>query len=134
MGGFRATWLGRTTWLGLGLFLCAMPAGTRAQDMADAERQFRQACSACHAALAGAPNRQGPNLHDAFGRHAGTLEGFSYSNALKASGLVWDEATLDSWLTDSQKMQPGTLMAYRQRDPVKRQLVISYLKNLTGPN
>ena len=44
--------------------------------------------------------------------------------------LTWNEENLDRWITNAQKMVPGAVMMYRQADPEKRKLVISYLKTL----
>jgi cytochrome c len=101
-----------------------------AQEVSPEKRQFLNACGTCHAAEPSAPHRQGPNLFGIMGKPAASLDGFKYSDALKASGLTWDEATLDKWLTDAQAAQPGTTMLYRQANPERRQLVISYLKSL----
>ena len=66
-----------------------------------------------------------------FGRKAGSLPGFDYSTAMKASGKVWDEAALDSFLTSPMAAVPGTRMTYMgQSDPAKRKAVIEYLKTL----
>ncbi|HET6160727.1 MAG TPA: cytochrome c, partial [Dongiaceae bacterium] len=84
----------------------------------------------CHVAAAQAEPRQGPNLFGVVGRTAGTLPGFTYSAAFAAGdkGIVWDESTLDRWLTNPQSVIPGAVMLYKQADPDKRRLVIEYLK------
>jgi cytochrome c len=105
------------------------PATGHADDEA-ARRQFLTSCGTCHTVDPGAPNRQGPNLAGVLGRRAGTIDGFKYSSALTESRLVWDEATLDRWIEDAQAMLAGTSMLYRQRDPDKRQAIISYLKSI----
>ena len=71
----------------------------------------------------------GPNLSGIFGRPAGTVEGFRYSNAFrkKAAGLVWDEPTLDLWLTDSQRMIRGSYMFLKVAQPARGK-IIAYLK------
>lgn len=112
-----------TTWLS---------ATASADDLTPAKAQFENSCGACHTAELGAPNRQGPNLFDRFGKPAGTLKGFNYSEALRTSGFIWDEATLDRWITDAQAMRPDVVMPYRQADPAKRRLIIDYLRSLPG--
>jgi cytochrome c len=102
-------------------------------DLAKARQLFVSACGTCHTAEKGAPNRQGPNIYDIVGKPAAAKDGFKYSDAMKSSGFVWDEATLDRWIEDAQLMRPGTIMAYRQRDPDRRKLVIAYLKSLAEP-
>jgi cytochrome c len=102
-------------------------------DLAKARQQFLNSCGVCHTAEKGGANRQGPNLHDIVGKAAAERPDFKFSEPLKSSGLVWDEATLDRWIEDAQAMRPGTIMAYRQRDPERRQLIIAYLKSLSEP-
>jgi cytochrome c len=92
--------------------------------------QFLTSCGTCHSTEPGAPPRQGPNLFGVYGRKAGTLEGFKYSDALKSGDWVWDEEHLDKWIENAQAMRPGVVMPYRQADPAKRAKVIEYLKSL----
>ena len=110
--------------------LPALTAVAVADDLSAAEAQFKKSCGTCHVAEAGAGPRQGPNLFGVVGRAAGSVEGFNYSPAFVAgkSGIVWDEQTLDQWLTDPQSVIPGAVMPYKQADPDKRKLVIEYLK------
>jgi cytochrome c len=76
----------------------ALPLAAAADaDLAAGERVFRSQCMGCHAIEEGR-NRAGPTLHGLFGREAGTLEGFDYSDAMREAGIVWSEETLDaSW-------------------------------------
>lgn len=116
--------------LGLIGLLPALTAVAVADDLSAAEAQFKKSCGTCHVAEAGAGPRQGPNLFGVVGRAAGSVEGFNYSPAFVAakSGIVWDEQTLDRWLTDPQAVIPGAVMPYKQADPDKRRLVIEYLE------
>jgi cytochrome c len=68
-------------------------------------------CTACHSLQAG-QHMTGPSLHGLRGRRAGTVEGFSFSPALRDSGIVWGEATLDSFLQSPQTFIPGTVMPF----------------------
>ena len=87
-------------------------------------------CAACHAVVAG-QNGVGPSLAGVVGRKAGSMAGFSYSEAMKNSGKIWDEATLDNFLISPMAAVPGTRMSYMgQSDPAKRKAVIDYLKTL----
>lgn len=87
-------------------------------------------CRACHATEPG-KHIFGPSLAGVAGRKAGSLADFSYSDALKASGLTWNEATLDGWLTSPQKAVPGTRMPFAGiRDPETRREVVAYLLTL----
>ena len=87
-------------------------------------------CAACHSVAPGM-NGVGPSLAGVFGRKAGSVSGFAYSDANKASGLTWDEKTLDTYLTNPMKMVPGTKMTFAGLpDPAQRKAVIDYLKTL----
>jgi cytochrome c len=87
-------------------------------------------CAVCHAVEPG-KNGVGPSLAGVFGRKAGTVAGYAYSDANKNSGLTWDEATLDEYLTAPAKKVPGTKMTFAgYPDAAKRKEVIEYLKTL----
>lgn len=84
-------------------------------------------CRSCHAVEPGR-NMIGPSLHDIVGKPAAAIPGYAYSKALKSSGLVWDEKTLDAWLENPTKLVPGNKMVFvGQRDPAKRKAIIDYL-------
>ena len=113
------------------VFFGAISSACAAAPESDAGKaQFVKSCGVCHATDPGAPPRKGPNLSGVFGRKAGSQPAFAYSAALGASGVVWDEATLERWLTDARSVVPGSTMPYRQADPDKRKLIIDYLKTL----
>lgn len=87
-------------------------------------------CAACHAVVPG-KHGIGPSLAGIYGTKAGEVAGYTFSPALKASGLIWDDATLDKWLAGPMRMVPGTKMTYAgQSDPAKRAELIAYLKAL----
>ncbi len=84
---------------------------------ADAQRgnALYQECKRCHQAGSGAKHRIGPHLNDLFGRRAGSLRDFLYSSAMKkagAGGLIWTEATLDTFLANPRAMVPHSRMSY----------------------
>ena len=84
-----------------------------------------QGCMDCHSID---KDDVGPRHRGVVGRKAGSIAGFAYSKALKNSGLVWDEATLDRWLTNPSELVPGTLMFYEVEKPQDRSDIIAYLK------
>ena len=92
--------------------LLALAAGAKvaaAQDVAAGARVFKQ-CIACHAAGPGAKNKVGPELNGLFGRHSGSVVGFSYSEANKYSGIVWDEEVFRDYIRNPRAKIPGTKM------------------------
>jgi len=90
------------------------------------------ACLACHKLAAGEGTLVGPNLHGVFGRPAGSLPGFEFSAALKASGLVWTPVSLEAWLSDPSGFVEGTTMAFTgYRSPEDRRDLIAYLLRAT---
>ena len=111
--------------------LLAAPAGVLAAgDAKQGQRVFNK-CKACHA-LAEGQRRIGPTLYGMFGRKAGTLEGFSFSSAMKDSGVVWDEKTLDEYLAKPREFMPGTRMAFPGMPrKEERDDLIAYLKEAT---
>jgi cytochrome c len=97
---------------------------------ADAKPAAYAQCAACHSVEPG-KHGIGPSLHGVYGTKAGDIPGYAFSDKLKASGLTWDDATLDQWLAGPMKMVPGTKMTYAgMSDPAKRAEIIAYLKTL----
>jgi len=100
-------------------------------DEARGERLFNQQCKACHTLDQGGHNLVGPNLHGLFGRKAGSAA-YQYSDAMKKSGIVWDEATLAGYLKDPKGKVPGTKMTYiGLRQEQQQQDVITFLTKAT---
>jgi cytochrome c2 len=105
------------------------PTATATQAAATPPTVFSQ-CAACHSTERG-EHGIGPSLAGVFGRRAGTAAGFEFSQAMKDSGLTWNQANLDRYLTDPRGVVPGTMMAYAGvKDAAQRQAVINYLKTL----
>jgi cytochrome c len=72
-----------------------------------------------------------PGLGGVVGRRAGSVDGFAYSDAMKAAGrrgLVWDEAALDRYLADPEAFVPGTDMPYQGGSAAERAAVIAWLR------
>ncbi|HEY1961604.1 MAG TPA: cytochrome c family protein [Rhizomicrobium sp.] len=101
--------------------------GANAADAKNGQGVFTR-CMACHTDKKGAPNGVGPNLFGVVGRKAGSMADFSYSPALKNSGIVWTNQKLDAWIENPLKMVPGTRMAFAGiSDPKQRADLIAYL-------
>lgn len=99
-----------------------------AQDAASGEKIFNQ-CRACHQVGETAKNTVGPVLNGLIGRKAASHEGYSYSTAMKNSGLTWDEATFADYIKDPKAKVPGTKMVYAGlKDPTKVADLTAYLK------
>ena len=86
-------------------------------------------CSGCHALDR---DMEGPRLAGVYGRRAAAVQSFSYSYALKKSGIVWDRETLDKWLTDPERLVPGNDMAFRLEREDERRQIIDFLKQNSG--
>jgi cytochrome c len=89
----------------------SLAAPAQAQDAAAGERVFA-VCRACHQVGENAKNLVGPTLNGLFGRKAGTVPGFNYSEANRDSGIVWDDATFAAYIRDPRGRIPGTKMVF----------------------
>ncbi|SDG74812.1 c-type cytochrome [Bosea robiniae] len=108
--------------------LAAAVQPARAQDAAAGEKVFAQ-CRACHQVGEAAKNLVGPALNGVIGQKAGAHEGYSYSAAMKASGLVWDEATFAEYIQNPRAKVAGTKMIYAGLKDEKRVAdLLAYLK------
>lgn len=111
----------------VGLLAVGPSSVVRADDAAVGARQFNK-CRACHTLEPG-KTRIGPSLHGVIGRRSGTLEGFTYSQAMRQADVVWDDATLEAFLADPRAFVPGTKMTFPGlASEADRKAVIAYLK------
>ena len=109
------------------LFIAAGFGQGYAQDVTAGEKVFVQ-CKACHQAGDKAKNGVGPVLNGLFGRKAGSVEGFIYSDGNKSSGVTWDEATFAEYIKDPRAKIPGTKMVFAGvKDEQKIKDLIAYL-------
>lgn len=94
-----------------GAVMIASAGGAFAQDLAAGEQSFKK-CLPCHSVGADAKNKVGPVLNGLEGRKSGTVEGYSYTDANKNSGIIWDEATFREYIKDPRAKIPGTKMVF----------------------
>ena len=94
-------------------------------DAARGKLVFEKRCTGCHA-IEG--DREGPRLGGVFGRKAGSVAGFDYSTGLKNSGVTWNEATLERWLSDPDAMVPDTKMDFHVPKAQERTDLIAYFQ------
>lgn len=105
-----------------------LPAAAQAQDAAAGERTFAQ-CRTCHQIGETAKNGVGPQLNGLFGRKAGSVPGYSYSNAYKALDKVWSEENFTVYIKDPRGVTPGTKMVYPGlKDEAAIKNLIAFLK------
>jgi cytochrome c len=110
--------------------LAIQPAS--AQDAAAGEKVFVK-CKACHQIGETARNAVGPNLNGLIGRHSGSVEGYSYSDANKNSGLTWDEATFREYIKNPRAKVPGTKMVFAGiQNDTEIDNLIAYLKEFSA--
>ncbi len=104
------------------------------EEMGNGERQFVRKCAVCHTLTPDSGRRAGPTLFGIFGRPAGSLAGYRYSEALAGSGLVWTAETIDRLFADGpDRVTPGSKMpVQRIAKPEDRADLIAYLRAETG--
>jgi cytochrome c len=113
---------------GVALLAAVAPAAMAAGDAARGAKLFGQ-CVACHSVQPG-EHQTGPSLAHVWNDKAATVESFMrYSDALRRSGITWNEAALDKWLADPARLVPGTTMTFPGiQDSQGRQDLIAYLE------
>jgi cytochrome c len=111
--------------IGFALF----PQASKAADDNHGEVIFEKRCTGCHSMN---QDKEGPRLQGVFGRHAGSVPTFKYSDALKGATITWDEESLDKWLKDPESLAPNNDMAFQVSDEKERSDIIAYLKRTSG--
>jgi cytochrome c len=101
----------------------------RAQTTESGKALFEKRCGGCHALDR---DKQGPRLQGVYGRVAGSVASFQYSDALKKSKITWTAQTLDKWLADTEKLVPDNEMTFHVEKPEERGEIIAYLKQSSG--
>ena len=113
-----------------GAITVGIVAQPQAQDAANGEHLFRIDCSVCHGPQPGR-NLIGPSLFKVINRHSGEIADYRYSDANRQSGLTWNVATLDRYLTAPRELVPGTKMTFPGvKDAKQRADLIAYLATL----
>jgi len=112
--------------LAIALFATAANAG----DAANGKIVFGR-CAICHTVQKGGPNGLGPNLSGVAGRKAASLRNFTFSSALKNSGINWTPDKLKAWVSAPARLVPGTKMAFAGiANPKQVDDVVAYLATL----
>ena len=93
------------------LSLWLLPRSAASAD-ADAGKTVFNRCKICHTVEAGGRNAVGPNLHGVFGRKAGSADNFTFSEAMKNTGIVWDDDTMTKYLRSPREVVPEGKMAF----------------------
>ena len=111
--------------------LLSAPFASAEGDVAKGEKIFRK-CAACHTITADGPKKPGPNLHNIVGRKVGSLEGFAYSDAMKAGGEAgdtWTDAHLKEFLADPKALYKGHKMTFPGlKKEAEQNDVVAYLR------
>lgn len=107
--------------------MVAVPTAASAQDPEAGKNVFKK-CAPCHAVGPGAKNKVGPHLNGVIGRAAGSLEGFKYSDAMKDSGITWDQGTFVEYIADPKTTIPGNKMIFSGvKDEIDRDDLFAYV-------
>jgi cytochrome c len=116
---------------GFGMLLIgtSFSSASGVQDNNNGKALFEKRCGGCHALDR---DKEGPRLGGVYGRAAGKVDSFQYSDALKKSRIVWSDTTLDAWLTDTEKLVPNNDMTFHVEKPDERREIIAYLKQTAG--
>jgi cytochrome c len=107
-------------------------ASVRAANAGDPARGkdlFEKRCTGCHSLDT---NKEGPQLRSVYGRKAGSIANFNYSDALKGAQFTWDQSLLDKWLTNTESVVPDNDMAFHVPKADERADIIEYLRVSSG--
>jgi cytochrome c len=91
--------------------LAASAGAAGAQDLTAGENSFKK-CLPCHSVGEDAKNKVGPVLNGLEGRKSGTIEGYTYTEANKNSGITWNDETFKEYIKDPRAKIPGTKMVF----------------------
>jgi cytochrome c len=105
------------------------PVLARAEGNPRGKEVFERRCGGCHSLD---NDKEGPRLRAVYGRPAGSVATFKYSEGLKRAHVTWDAESLDKWLSDPDKLIPDNDMGFHVEKADERRDVIAYLKALSG--
>jgi cytochrome c len=103
--------------------------GISAGNAANGKVLFEKRCTGCHALDR---DKEGPRLGNVFGRKAGSVPSFQYSDGLKSANFTWDAALMDKWLTDTESVVPDNDMTFHVPKAEERADIIEYLRVSSG--
>lgn len=92
---------------------CLVSAAAHAADLAKGADSFDANCAECHSVAKKIRNKKGPSLFGVVGRKAASVDGADYSDAMKASGIVWTEDKIDAYVTAPKGLLPGGTMKFK---------------------
>jgi cytochrome c len=118
--------------LGFGIALAVASSAAKAEGDPEKGAKVFNKCKTCHN-VDSTKNKVGPTLVGIFGRPAGSVEGFKYSDAMKSSGIVWSEETIEAYVKDPKAYVPGNKMVFaglKKEDEIED--LIAYLKQATS--
>lgn len=118
-----------TIWTLTVAVICGHALGSNSTSIERGRALFEKRCTGCHSLD---NNKEGPHLRGAYGRKAGSVPDFNYSDPLKAANIVWDEPSLDRWLTDPDSLVPDSDMAFHVSSAEERAYIIQFLRLTSG--
>ncbi len=106
-----------------------------ADEMGNGERQFARKCSICHSLTPDDQRRAGPTLHGIFGRKAGILPEYFYSDTLQDSDIIWDDETINALFDlGPDHYIPGSKMPMQRIAAEQDRIdLIAFLRRATAP-
>jgi cytochrome c len=116
----------------IAMAVIATPGAVNAANAGDPIRGkdlFEKRCTGCHSLDS---NKEGPQLRSVYGRKAGSISSFKYSDALKGAQITWDQAFLDKWLTNTESVVPDNDMDFHVPKADERADIIEYLRVSSG--
>ena len=97
-------------------------------------QQLFKKCVHCHTYNKHHDHRIGPNLYGMFGRKAGAISDYDYSEAWKTANFIWTDQTLDTYLKAPHKMIPNNRMPFNGLSkPQDRRALINYMRTIVVP-